>query len=505
MSRIARYFLIISLFVLALGLRLWLVETQPYWEDEQWAVYFARTDYTVWEHLTKPLDDRPAFYPLALKLLLHYGWSYSALRLVTVFFSMATLAVLALWWRRMGQRHLVIGLLLGSFSLFLLHFAWEIREYSWLLFLGASQMCLAAFWYKKQLDQKLIPLWWWVTWSVISFLGVFTNYTYLPFLIGLYLAGILLCGLEHKHFLNLKTFFGHFVALLPMAAMTAFYLFGHNQLDYVMVTTQAFHRPTFFSVINQGLILLNMSTQYQDDTVYPLTKVLPQLLIVLPILFSGLCWLSWRVWSARTEKPTQWRLFVFCGLTILFTVELINLLSFLSPIVAVRSRFLAPLGGFSLMWLTLALSEFWRQADKIVKVGFVLVGIFWFGWTVQAIIQIYHLDKSPNRQAIQTITALKPQLGRNSQIVFSPQYQQQYFPSFYWPNAKENLLLGTKTCSDETMQSFQGQQLWLVTDIYDYRYAGGEVIRKACLLSHCKTPLNQVYDFGRYIISECEL
>lgn len=117
------------------GLRITAAQNKPFWIDEAWTLYFART-YSYQQLLfTAPItnDVHPGLYYAVVKSLLPSISSVETLRIVSSVLPQTIAFMLFVAWaiyRKLPQLTILLIAIALSFSPFLIHYGWQLRMYS---------------------------------------------------------------------------------------------------------------------------------------------------------------------------------------------------------------------------------------------------------------------------------------------------------------------------------------------------------------------------------------
>lgn len=143
----------------------------PIWFDEGYSAYLIKGNFAeIWQ-LTA-LDVHPPFYYFLLKIWsLIFGDSLVALRLMSVFFGVASLIMLFFLIKRLfGARPAALATLISSVSPFLIRYGMEMRMYMVILFIVLSATFCLSFALEK--NRKI----YWALYAILMALGMYTHY-----------------------------------------------------------------------------------------------------------------------------------------------------------------------------------------------------------------------------------------------------------------------------------------------------------------------------------------
>ncbi len=464
-------------FVLGMLFRVFLANKLSYSYDELWAYHYANKEHTVWEHITKPYDDRPPVHYLLLQLQSSVSKSVVWLRFPSILISAAVLLLAAVTIRKTSHRFAIAFILLGLVNYSSVRYATQARDYGFIVLAAWMQIESIWIWIKpgqisaqNELGWKKILLW-----MIAAFLGVGLNYVYVPFLMS-FIIGLLVVWIYHYHqkLLSLKELSRRLaiiiIATLPTIAMMAYYLFGYTQFDQIMATTGWIKAPSFREIINLLVIHFGLGTYLNfAGATYGVL-----------VLVAGL----YVAWAKNSNRS----LMIFCLTTIA-----INMLGIIAYSFSGRSlfqlRYFAPLSVVSLLLISYVAWRLWEFVSKPLRV--ILIIWFFVGYTPFMISEMnnrmgfFGLLEKYGTEDTRLIQTIKENWRPGDQIIFSPKIYGKLYRGFYFNEAiyKDTDLIAdqiepvySSACEKRKVINFQPGTRLIVAAVSELAYGQPESI-----------------------------
>lgn len=469
-----KQFWFILLWVVIIGVRVWLTFSQEFWEDELWSLYFGATPESYVQMLVHPPDDRPPVFHMFTRLLV--GWRIEGhwLRLPSLFAAIATIWMVFGATRRFSSSWGVATVCAAGTSLVLIDASWQLREYAFLGLVAALQVSLWLRWLERA-EQSWYPGFeWWRNWALVSFIGVALSYVYLPFLTALLVSWLVLLVWNwiHRQISGLQ-FAQYIVAVIttsvPTVLMAAIYLFS-AQFAKISSTTTWIPQPSFTSVTSLIVTLSNWhSNLWEYRVVLPLEQQRLALLVIFWLAVFGVT--QWTLWQQQRRQLVRFNWWAL-GVMVLNIGSVVYASYFLNVSVFLP-RFFTPLAVVAaLVWATslVALDNTFQPSFRTSMRGLgILAGslMFWaFFSQVYKVGVLYAPEALSLAQLSENIrAAYRP----GDQLVFLPEHYQKIMPLYYflphqYPDA---FTLSTHTTAsvstkDSTARFWSGKQLFVV-------------------------------------------
>lgn len=430
-SFLFKLFLCVGLFfffVCGVAFRIYLANKLSYSYDELWAYHYANRDYSVLQHLTAPFDDRPPLHYLFLRLQSLYSSSQIWLRFPSVVMSATVLLLVFLTLKRTHPHFAIAVLLFGTISYSSIRYATLARDYAFIVMAAWLQIASVwpLIWSSKVFTSKnhAIKSGFW--WMFSAFFGVALNYVYLPFLVSLYLALLVVFiwrwrqgQFKQSQVIQYAVFY--MVLMGPAAMMAIYYLFGSNQLAYIQSTTQWIATPTLRDVFDLLTIHFGIGT-YTNWT---------------SLVFGSLA-IVWGITKGWAQKHEQ----VF--IVFVFTTMFINIVGLTAYSLLGTSvfllRYFAPLSVLSLLFVSYLGWRIWESAEKVMRT--VMLVWFVFGFTPYMLTEInnrlgfYGKLESYGTEGTRLIETVKQEWRPGDQLVFSPKSYGILYRDFYFNDEK---------------------------------------------------------------------
>jgi len=323
MAKRTTYLYLFLIILVALGLRLINLGSEPFWGDE--ALSFDIT-----KHYThdisgllvylETIEVHPPLYYLILNIWCKFfGWTEFASRALSLFFGLGVV-LLGFWLAELlfHQRKLsLISAFLLAVLPFQVEFSQEARPY--MLFCFCAVLSAIIYWrYREHNKILLIP-----AYILVTLTGLFLHYSYLFFAVSLGLYWLFEIAILHhktrvqKIYLWLGVHLFIFLAYFFQGISLLYKMFLGGYLLFDTPRTLSANRPVAFfeSVLNQ-LIWLS------KNEARPLSEVM--VIFVFKIVFlAGLVWLIFRQWEKFLSALSSGRqsliyLFVLTLLPVVF-------------------------------------------------------------------------------------------------------------------------------------------------------------------------------------------
>ena len=208
-------FAIFFILIIAFFLRVYRLGYHDFWYDEAWTVNYAKYP---WENWNAPL----------YWIILHFwtklfGFSEFSLRSPSLIFSLLSVTLTFLLGKRLFNKKVgILASLFIGFSPFHLWYAQEARDYSMVLFLGT----LSSYLFFKATKEERLKLW--LSFVLVSMLGLYTNYFYIFLLIsqGLYFVLLRRWRLNFKEIICFLVIALGFIPYLNRFLTKFYYVWG---------------------------------------------------------------------------------------------------------------------------------------------------------------------------------------------------------------------------------------------------------------------------------------
>lgn len=317
MKRPFNWVLPILLTLLAFGLRAYHLESQSYWIDEAWTVYFANLTFAQLWHLLETVEPLPPFYhPSTILWRYLVGDSEFAMRFYSLWFGVLTVPLTYRLGRDLGDKRLgLIAALLMTVAPFQIWHSQEARMYSTLTATSALSMWgFINLWHRRAFDIHW-PANGWANWRLPLFRSP-NRYWWLIYLLGTEWAimthyhGVVLLGIQglfllltaHHHWRG-YLLWGSTLGLIILI-LVPWLIFGWNLLQaYLNWIAQ----PTLWESF------VRSATAYSVGRIVPPEEAWPMTLPFVGLYFLGLIYAGRRRWR-------QWTGWDMVALMVAFTI-----------------------------------------------------------------------------------------------------------------------------------------------------------------------------------------
>lgn len=285
-------FVLISLFFVALGVRMWGLTARPLWYDEAFDYWSAAAPLNEIPLAVLETAGSPPLYPYILHYVLYFGHQVGVLRLPSVIFSLSGwFGIVYFSYRKFGFRSAAIsGALLAVLPIDV-RYAQEAGEYALLTALLTWMVIISI--------EALDNLKWryWIGGTILGVLAVYTHYGAIVVVLGMMLAGASEVFRKKKAQVDklILCFLLGVILCLPLL-----YFFP----SHFMRRSMAENQPPFslFSDITKFLLSPGETFAF-FFTGYPFTRI-PTFLVFgfVYLVVGSILWLVWRDRREVTQR-----------------------------------------------------------------------------------------------------------------------------------------------------------------------------------------------------------
>jgi len=469
------FFIILS-FLIGFILRIIPLFSQGFWLDEAASFHLAY-NFSPWLSFFKPPDiDNPPFYEILLHFWIKmFGISYYTVRLPSLIFSLGTMFMV---WKIAQIFHKKLSsyiLFIMAISSFQIHYAWQARMYSLLIFLSSLSLYLFIKFVSKIFNNEKINKKEILIFSLINFLGLITNYSFFIFLISL---GILVLFIFKKRILKvLAKYKQSFYLIIFLHFLFSLFIFTFYFLPrrHMFFNNSLWIKPPNFSSV-----ILLVNTLANSGTDMFLNNPQLNFLSLSSFLVTGIFFLFFLTFNfpkkLKLLKQVIFTLF-FIPIIIAIAFSLLTQRSVFIPRFLVFSNTVFNLGlgtWFFLLWQSRKSSK-----NKLIK------RISYFIFLILFVLNIrnnwflnfnsYSFYILPDyKRAIQS---LKNSITSNDRVIVFPDYAQPLF-NYYWQSFDKNKIVDdnfTKTIyiykfKDEILAEdyWRSRSKQIIVDVVDF-------------------------------------
>lgn len=277
---------------------------QSVWFDEGYSIILAQRPIHELIDLTK-IDAHPPLYYLYLKLWASvFGWTDLSLRLSSILPSAAAIGIMAVIVRRLfSAKAMVIALPFMIFAPFLVRYSYEIRMYA------PTMLLAAAGTYAIIVAKSSGSVKWWLAYTAIVALGMYTLYMSLVIWIG-HAVWLLYEDLSRKKnpFLQKQwIFYTLAIALFVPWIPSVVYQVQHSALPPY---SGALDIPTFGNVLTMIIACTPLSSNL------PITMA--SLVLVALLVWTLIC--VWRRGTSKDWRPLMIFLVIFVTASVCYVI-----------------------------------------------------------------------------------------------------------------------------------------------------------------------------------------
>ena len=346
--------LVLTLALVALGLRLARLSFQPLWWDEGWSVYFATSDFRTILELTAVDIHPPLYY-----LLLHYwtqflGTSVVSIRLLSVVAGVATIPAIYLAGRRLAGASVgLLAALLLAVSPFHVYYSQEVRMYGLV-----TLLCLAATYFAMRWSTQEWTASHWLGYVLAATAALYTQYYAGFVLVALNLVVVIHWLRSQRPWRPLRSWLGAqlIVALLYLPWI---WYAGEKLYTYVRFKVSVEQDPAQNLLAYVGRHLAAFSWGHAEGM---LAKWWWLGLLPVLLLFLVFVAIFWRRNQQQGTGPTGWRPSVLPAVILVVTLACGFAVNVLYPFNPPRSErlLLLALPAFLLLFAS-GLVAIWRR------------------------------------------------------------------------------------------------------------------------------------------------
>lgn len=436
--------LVIGMVIAGFFFRLYPLLTKMYIQDEMATLAFAQADYPIFDHFVYPLDDRPWFYYLFIKVVYSIYPNTLFLRVVSLCIGLLSIVVAYIAIKKIHEEIALLTVFLLLFSLSRIDYSWQIRDMS-LLLLATSFLLLFGIsflqnviktgtWKQKHLILLTIPI----------AIGCLTNYIFIIFSISyMFFLCASLVYLTKNFRTMVRFIFQITLTLLPLVLLLSWYLFGQSDTADILGSTSWIPEATFFTFLSINSTLLGL-TAYFNEFYQPTPNEFNQVLglnIGIVLFFFAT---SRAIFKKKlTDSSSLLRLYFFGGICVhLLSILLVLGVSHILNINLILHRTFIRSGTLILLsfaigmylWTKTAIRQK-HQTMSVVCLSIVYVFIFVINFL--SYYQIYDIHNIRFTAKGDIIDAIDRYYEKGDQIIFFPiHYQFLYIPFYYRNNPK---------------------------------------------------------------------
>ena len=427
-----------------LAFRLYPLLTESYIQDEMSTLAFARADYPLISHFIYPLDDRPWFFYLFIKVLYEIYPNPLFLRVVSMCIGLLSICIT---YHALGKINKNLALL-TAFMLFLslsrIDYSWQIRDMS-LLLLTTSFLLLTGISLLKNIVKKGNWKQIQITYLVIPItIGCLTNYIFIVFSMAyLLFLGTSIFYLTKKLSKVLHFFLQISLQLLPLVGVLCWYLFGQMDTADILASNRWIPQATPFTYLSINATLLGL-TAYFNEFYQPTSDTFNEVLALN--IGMALFFIVTSVFIIKkkfTHITSLLQIFFFGGICIYFFTYLLvfGISSALHMHIILHRTFIRSGTLFLLsfmvgiyLWLMNGVK---RKYQRYIIVSLLLTYTLLFFVNFVSYYQIHDIKTTRFTQQGDVIEAIERYYQLGDQIVFFPiHYQFLYIPFYYQHNSK---------------------------------------------------------------------
>lgn len=434
--------LICSLFIIGGLFRFEQLMTRPFLEDEMYTLTFANADYSLSNHLTNPLDERPWLYYLFIKALYTVYPNPIILRGISLCMELLSIYILyrAIKKINVTLSHWTVFALI--FSLPRIDYAWQIRDMSFrqllasiLIFLGTS--LLLDIQKRKVWKNYYYPLL-----AIPVIIGCLTNYIFIVFAISFFLfMGVSILYLTKNTSMMWKFYFRLTPYFIPLALLLLWYLFGQNDTKDIALATQWIPKATLFTYLSITSTFLELTTYFD-----PYFK--PTLLSYGQVILINICLCIFyivTIFSLMRKKikqiPAMLKIFFYGGVGVFICSNILVIcISHLQHIhITLLRTFLLSGNLFRLsvligiyVWLEYGIKKSYNQ--QVLITSFITY-IVLFLLNYSGYYSFYPFHSFNNNTQGDLVDVISSHYDAGDQLIFFPMHYQYLYIPMYFKNS----------------------------------------------------------------------